>query len=89
MAHSLLAPTDVMANQRNDDDLICSCRHPACTITTLWRRASPAHAAQSPVPEALPFDLSDTVVTDTAGYKVPAPPPVLLPAPREIPRRVA
>lgn len=82
MAHSLLGPQDVMASPRNDDDLICSCRHPACTITSLWRPASAARAEATAVPETLPFDLSDTAVTPIA-YRVPAPlallPPSLLP----------
>jgi hypothetical protein len=77
-----------MPRPRHDDDLLCSCRHPACTITSLWRRASAARAERAAVPEPLPFDLSDTVVTDIGRYRVPAPsppqPPPLRPA-----RRVA
>jgi hypothetical protein len=66
MAHSLLGPQFVMPSPRNDDDLICSCRHPACTITTLWRRASAARAEKPAAPQPLPFDLSDTTVQQVA-----------------------
>lgn len=79
MAHSLLRAPLEMSTARNDDDLICSCRHPACTITSLWRGASAARAEEAAVPESLPFDLSDTTATDIAGYRVPAPPPGSLP----------
>lgn len=90
MAHSLLRAQIVMPIPRNDDDLFCSCRHPACTITSLWRRASAPRAEESAVPEPLPFDLSDTAVTDIAWYRVPAPPPAtLLPPPLRPAQRVA
>ena len=69
MAHSLLVTQLVMPSRRNDEDLICSCRHPACTITSLWRGASAARADEPGVPEPLPFDLSDTAVTDVAGLQ--------------------
>ncbi len=73
MAHWLLRARFVMPSARNDEDLVCSCRHPACTITSLWRRASAARSHQPAVPEPLPFDLSDTTVTDIAAwYQVPA-----------------
>ena len=75
MAHSLLRAHVDMGTPRNDEDLICSCRHPACTITSLWHRASADLAAGSAVPEPLPFDLSDTTVTDLARDQVLSPPP--------------
>jgi len=78
MAHWLLRTHHDMASPRNDDDLVCSCRHPACTITSLWRGASAARAERSAVPEPLPFDLSDTAVTPIASYRVPAPPAAAL-----------
>lgn len=88
MAHSLLGPHIDMSSARNDDDLICSCRHPACTITSLWRGATATRADRSAVPEPLPFDLSDTTVTELASYRVPSPPPAALlpPAPPPIQR---
>lgn len=87
MAHSLLRRHIVMAYPRNDEDLVCSCRHAACTITSLWRGASAPRAEASAVPEPLPFDLSDTTVTPIA---IPAPPPsMLLPAPLLPTQRVA
>ncbi len=89
MAHSLLRQRFAMPRPRNDEDLLCSCRHPACTITSLWRRASAARAEERAVPEPLPFDLSDTAVTDIARYRVPAPPPALLPPPLRPAQRVA
>ncbi len=73
MAHSLLRAQKDMPSRPNDEDLICSCRHPACTITSLWRRASAARAETSPVPDPLPFDLSDTAVTAIPSYRVPTP----------------
>jgi len=69
MAHSLLRRELVMPSTRNDDDLICSCRHPACTITSLWRRDTAARAGELAVPEPLPFDLSDTNVTEVDRYQ--------------------
>ena len=81
MAHWLLRTHVVMASPRNDDDLVCSCRHPACKITSLWRGASAARAEGSAVPDPLPFDLSDTAVTPIASYRVPAPSPAALLAP--------
>ena len=71
MAHSLLKPRNDMASPRNDEDLVCSCRHPACKITSLWRGASAARADASGIPEPLPFDLSDTTVAPDEGYQVP------------------
>ena len=89
MAHSLLRPHSDMPSPRNDEDLICSCQHPACTIASPRRGASAARARASAVPEPLPFDLSDTVVSPIA-YPVPAPPPaILLPRPRVATQRVA
>jgi hypothetical protein len=88
MAHSLLRAQIAMPSPRNDDDFQCSCRHPACTITSLWRRASAARAEEPAVPEPLPFDLSDTVVTEIGCYRVPAPSPVP-PPPLRPARRVA
>ena len=88
MARSLLWVRIAMPHPRNDDDLLCSCGHPACTITSLWRRASAVRAEEPAVPEPLPFDLSDTVVTDIGRYRVPAPPP-FLPPPFRPARRVA
>jgi hypothetical protein len=69
MAHSLLRPRNEMASPRNDDDLVCSCRHPACKITSLWRSASAVRAEARAIPEPLPFDLSDTVVTPVANRR--------------------
>lgn len=90
MAHSLLGRQFVMPSTRNDDDLICSCRHPACTITSLWRAATAARAAEPGIPEPLPFDLSDTTVTDMAHYRVPAPSPAAIRPPPLLPvQRVA
>ena len=91
MAHGLLRESFVMPSPPNDEDLRCSCRHPACTITSLWRRASAARAEEpAAVPDPLPFDLSDTTLTDIAWYRVPAPPPAaLLPPPLRPAQRVA
>jgi ATP-dependent helicase YprA (DUF1998 family) len=76
-----------MPHPRNDDDLLCSCGQPGCTITSLWRRASAAAAEQPAVPEPLPFDLSDTAVTDIGWwYRVPAPSPLLPPPLRPVQR---
>ncbi len=75
MAHSLLGTPVDMPSPRNDDDLICSCRHPACTITSVWRAASARRVEANAVPEPLPFDLSDTSVSERTWYRVPSPPP--------------
>lgn len=87
MAHSLLGTQIDMARPLNDDDLICSCRHRACTITSLWRAATAARADTGAIPDPLPFDLSDTTVTDIA---VPVPGPAFLAPPPLVPsQRVA
>jgi hypothetical protein len=66
MAHQLLSQGTAMSpsekSRKTHDDLVCSCRHPSCTITSLRRPATVRRPRTSdPVPEPLPFDLSDTI----------------------------
>lgn len=89
MAHGLLWTTVTMSSPQKDDDLICSCGHPACTITSVWRSATGDGAEEDAVPQPLPFDLSDMTVTPIARYRVPTPPAGLLPPARLSAQRVA